>query len=170
MCRRTVCIAASVILTFVVTLLVSAGAPDEQPKPAAPVGVREVCEILDAIQAELLDQKICAGGEPIQIGMTWDAHRRGVLLLVYRVPNCLQIYREAYLQNDGVFFLAYDIAFRQDDTHSWIRPITDAKYKELFNKATVRFHGQLNTSLTGGEKARHAAREKRRNDDIHGSP
>ncbi|MGD8451035.1 MAG: hypothetical protein PVJ57_04385 [Phycisphaerae bacterium] len=152
------CVAAVAVGT--IGLGVVALRAEEKGGTAERVGLRHAVGLLDAIQAELLETKVCAGGEAIEVGIAWKSP--GVLATVCRVPGKLQIYREAWEQKDGTLLLVETLNWRDQQTRSWIRAISDDEFKERFGRSDVRFVGHLDTSLTDEERARHASREKRK--------
>jgi len=127
-----------------------------------PPRIRMVIDILDGIQAELLMTGLCKGGEEIQIGISRSPTRPHVLRVVYRVPNVLQVFREAYIQEDGQVFLAEGtegLNWRDQDTRGWVRMISDDRYRACYSSACVKIEVKLDITLTEGERERQRHRD-----------
>ncbi|HNO78345.1 MAG TPA: hypothetical protein PKN33_09830 [Phycisphaerae bacterium] len=162
MFRSILSLCALASLLVAVQLLVAADSDEQSGMPIRRVGVRDACEVLDAIQSELLESGVCVGGEAIEVGMFWNNSDADVLSVVYRIPEVLQIYREAYPQGDGLIWLADDLSYRDKDTRWSTKIVSDAKFKELLAKSTVRFSGNMSEGLSDSEKSRQAERKQRK--------
>jgi hypothetical protein len=138
-----------------------------------PPSIRMAMDILDGNQAELLMSRLCNGGEEIQIGISRSRVQPDVLRVVYRVPNVLQMFREAYVQDDGQVILAEGIRglyWRDQDTRGWVHLIDDENFLRALQTSSVRIDATLDTTLTAGERKRQRYRDAILFEQKWGSP
>ncbi len=161
--------AVSVVLVIVVQAWLLRSAlchPEAEPHDAdSRVELNLTVEILEAVQAELLATNTCKGGEEIDIWIKHADREPGVVDLIYRVPNVLHIFREAYIQKDRTVILADSLEFGQWNTRYSIHRVSPNELAELAHYPT-HISSRLATSLNERQEKLHALREKHRYDAL----
>jgi hypothetical protein len=126
------------------------------------VRVDVLIELLDAIQAELLMEGLCKGGEDLELWVEPSDTPR-VYSLLYRIPDMPYLHRLAYVQKDGVAFLAMDLGFYTEipDDHRYdigtLPPEQAAEWLPYATHVTAR----LSDALTPEQIRRYNGREGR---------
>ncbi|MGD8451031.1 MAG: hypothetical protein PVJ57_04365 [Phycisphaerae bacterium] len=133
----------------------------EEPVPAL-VNGSAVAEILDAVQSELVVEGLCHGGERLVLAMQPDRDDEGVVCLFYSVPDVLMIFRESYVQNDGLVLLADDLSYRDRDVRWSTRPIPSDVFQQGFESSAVRIACEVDGELSAEQLARHQERVRRK--------
>jgi hypothetical protein len=124
------------------------------------VSVNAVRDLLDTIQAELLLARVCKGGESIDVWVRPAPDRDRVLEVIYRVPNILHIYREAYVQRDGTVLLADSLDFGFRDTRYSTHEVEEEELREL-RSYTTHVSARLAHALRPEQVQAQQARQQR---------
>ncbi|MCK4659820.1 MAG: hypothetical protein KAV82_09900 [Phycisphaerae bacterium] len=120
-----------------------------------------VMGVLDAVQSELLMSGLCKGGEEIELWLRPQIDQPRVIELIYRVPDVLHVYREAYVQDDRTVILASELAFRDSETRYSMHKVQAGELTNMDSYST-RIVAKLAASLTEGQKRSHELRELRK--------
>lgn len=117
---------------------------------------------IEAIYSELRSSEICHGGERIEIAMANHPARDGVLEIVYRVPWTLQVYREAYVQPDGLVILADGLDYRHRDVRYSMHPIDEETFERWRAEYAIRSTITVPEVLSDEQWRREIEREERK--------
>lgn len=120
-----------------------------------------VVDALDAITEELLDRFICNGHEQINVWMAADEEHENLIRLLYLVPGKIQVYREGYVQHDGLVILADDIDFHDRETRWSTRKASDDEFKVANATWPIHVQASIPEFLSERQRQRMAERKYR---------